>query len=177
MPDIALLHTTRLLLRRPEPGDAAAYFAIFGDPATNRFNAAPPLEDLAAARDALAQRLAHWEIAGHGLWAIAAREHPGDLIGFGGLSTRHFDDVARTNLGFRFAPSAWGRGLASELACFSVNVGWHLLQLDEIWAVVHEDHAASRRVLEKAGMAAVARVLGEDGRTHDLRYRLLSPYN
>jgi len=175
VPDIALLHTARLLLRRPVADDAAAYLAIFGDPATNRFSALPPLADLADAREALAQRIAHWEIAGHGLWTIAARERRDQVIGFGGLSTRQFDDVARTNLGFRFAPTAWGRGYASELAISSANVGWHLLQLDEIWAVAHEDHAASRRVLEKAGMAAVARVPGEDGRTHDIRYRLLSP--
>ncbi len=176
VPDIALLHTARLVLRRPVPGDAAAYLAIFGDPATNLFNPVPPLRDLAAAREALARRIAHWELAGHGLWAIATRARPDALLGFGGLSTRHFDDVERTNLGFRFAPSAWGRGYATELARTSANIGWHLLQLDELWAVVHEDHAASRRVLEKAGMTPVARVLGEDGHSHDIRYRLRSPY-
>ena len=155
--DIDQLHTERLFLRRPVPSDVPVYFAIFGDPATNLYNPNGPLPDVAAAEAAIATRVAHWEERGCGSWAVSLRERPDEVIGFGGLSYKRFQADEHMNLGYRFATSAWGRGIATELARAAVDIGWRVLGLPAIWAMVDVRHQASRKVLEKVGMTPVER--------------------
>ncbi len=174
--DIDRLHTARLFLRRPTPADVPAYFAIFGDPATNLFNPHGPLADVAAAEAAIAARVAHWRERGCGSWAVSLRERPAEVIGFAGLSFKPYGGVERMNLGYRFATSAWGRGVATEVARFAVDRGWRVLGLDEIWAMVDERHRASRHVLEKVGMTRVERApFDGDPAPGDVWYRVGRP--
>lgn len=176
MHDFDNLRTDRLFLRRPTAADVAVYFAVFGDPATNLFNPNAPLADLAAAKAAVAARIAHWEERGCGSWAVSLREQPDVVIGFGGLSYKHYGDAERMNLGYRFATTAWGRGLATELARASVALGWRELGLGEIWAMVDARHQASRHVLEKVGMRVVERVpFDGDHAPGDVWYRIERP--
>ena len=176
MHDFDKLHTDRLFLRRPTADDVPVYFAIFGDPATNLFNPNAPLADLAAAEAAIAARIAHWDERGCGSWAVSLREQPDVVIGFGGLSCKHYGDTERMNLGYRFATTAWGRGLATELARASVALGWRALGLGEIWAMVDARHRASRHVLEKVGMRVVERVpFDGDHAPGDVWYRIERP--
>jgi RimJ/RimL family protein N-acetyltransferase len=46
----------------------------------------------------------------------------------------------------------WGKGYATEIARRIVEYGFEELNLPEIYATVDDDHSASIRVLEKAGM-------------------------
>ena len=154
--DLAHLTTARLLLRRPTSLDLPRFYEIYGDPQTNLFNPAGPIPSLEAARVKFEHKLLHWQSHGHGTWAVALLGAPEDVIGFGGLAGLHFGETERTNLGFRFATSAWGSGYASELAAASVEVARDRLHLDEIWATARESHSASRRVLEKIGMQRIA---------------------
>jgi hypothetical protein len=62
----------------------------------------------------LGGRLNHWAEHHFGLWAIAEKEYPEMVLGFGGLSWRIIDGSLRVNLGFRFAQEAWGKGYATE---------------------------------------------------------------
>ena len=176
MHDLDDLHTDRLFLRRPTPADVPAYFAIFGDPATNLFNPNGPLRDIAAAEAAVAARVAHWDERRCGSWAVSLRERPDDVIGFGGLSYKHYGDVEHMNLGYRFATPAWGRGIATELARAALDIGWRVLALQEVWAMVDERHQASRHVLEKIGMTPVAREpFDGDHAPGDVWYRVGRP--
>lgn len=47
---------------------------------------------------------------------------------------------------------AWGKGFATEIARAIIEFGFGELKLPKIYATVDDDHAASIRVLEKAGM-------------------------
>ncbi|WP_412034002.1 GNAT family N-acetyltransferase [Rahnella victoriana] len=58
-------------------------------------------------------------------------------------------------LGYRFATSAWGKGLATEFASASLNTGMEKLGITRISATVRENHLASQRVLQKIGMEKV----------------------
>ena len=170
------LHTARLFLRRPTTADVPVYFAIFGDPATNLFNPNGPLADFAAAEAAIAARMAHWHERGCGSWAVSLRERPGNVIGFAGLSYKHYGDVERMNLGYRFATTAWGRGVATEAARAALDIGWRVLRLAEVWAMVDVRHEASRRVLEKVGMTLVEReAFAADHAPGDVWYRIGRP--
>ena len=157
MPDIDHVATDRLILRRPNLADEAAFVTIHADPETHRFNPAGAMAP-DRARAAFASDLAHWDRHGHGMWAAALRDAPAVAIGFGGIALRQFGDQERANLGFRFATSAWGRGYATELARAALGAAGSLLGLDEVWASVRENNLASIQVLEKIGMARVERV-------------------
>ena len=72
-----------------------------------------------------------------------------ELVGSTGLS---FETGQRAATGYLLARDAWGRGYATEALRAMVEVarGAGVLRL---YALCHTDHAASVRVLEKAGFA------------------------
>ena len=123
--------------------------------ATSFITPAGPLKDIAQARELLDTWLQHWSAKGYGQWAIATREAPQDIIGFGGLDARRYLDIERVNLGYRFAVSVWGKGYATELSDAALEYGFGELGLGEIFALVRPDHGASIKVLEKAGLLRV----------------------
>jgi [ribosomal protein S5]-alanine N-acetyltransferase len=58
----------------------------------------------------------------------------------------------------------WGKGYATEIARRIVRFGFEELNLPEIFATVDDDHAASIRVLEKAGLKFKGFEYDEKGR-------------
>ncbi|WP_413723664.1 GNAT family N-acetyltransferase [Sodalis sp. RH16] len=148
----------RLIARAPDQDDLSALFSIFGDARTHRFNPAGPLPDERAARLRLENWLSHWQQHLFGTWAIALKDNPDRIIGFGGLSLRDLGENRHINLGYRFAYDSWGKGLATEFCYLAIDFGFDTLKLKEVSAIVRENHAASRRVLEKVGMRPLALV-------------------
>lgn len=142
----------RLLLRPPVSSDLDALFAIYGDPATHRFNPAGPLIDIDQARTLLDDWRGQWHELGYGQWAVALKAAPQQVIGFGGIGLWQYLGERRVNLGYRFAPSAWGQGLATELGHAALAFGLIERRLQEVFGLVRPDHVASIKVLEKIGM-------------------------
>jgi RimJ/RimL family protein N-acetyltransferase len=124
--------TERLVLRPAHIDDLKSLFLIYSDPATNTFNPAGPLTTHEAARAVLKRWMHTWNTEGFGQWAID-----------------------RVNLGYRFAVPGWRKGYATELALAALRFGFDERAFDEIYGVVRPTHAASIRVLEKAGMQRV----------------------
>jgi len=147
-----IVETKRLQLRPVTETDAQMLFSIYGDPATNQFNPAGPYPSLQHAETVLERWLTHWRDKGFGNWAIALRENPEQIIGFGGLSISRYADITINNLGYRFATDAWGKGLATEFSLSAVHYGFETLGLSEISAVVRGNHLASQKVLMKTGL-------------------------
>jgi [ribosomal protein S5]-alanine N-acetyltransferase len=56
------------------------------------------------------------------------------------------------DLGYRFLPSAWGKGYATEAAHATLQYGLEVLNLPRIIAHAHIDNIASQKVLLKIGM-------------------------
>ena len=67
---------------------------------------------------------------------------------------RHLDveGIDEVEVGYGFLPEAWGRGLATEVARACVRIGRDRLGLGSVVAVTRPDHAASQRVMSKAGL-------------------------
>ncbi|QQN37775.1 MULTISPECIES: GNAT family N-acetyltransferase [Rahnella] len=150
-----IIETSRLLLRPVTAEDIHTLFAIYGDPQTNLFNPRGPLPDIAAAQEKLNGWLREWPDNGYGHWAIAHNHQPDQIIGFGGLGIREGYENHRVFLGYRFATTAWGKGLATEFASTALTTGFEKLGIPRISATVRENHLASQRVLEKIGMQKV----------------------
>lgn len=165
-------HTSaRLRLRPPVEDDLARLFAIYGDAATNTFNPAGPLPDVARAQALLAGWLAQWRERGLGPWAVATREEPEHVIGFGGISLHPYLERERVNLGYRFAAAAWGQGYATELGLTALAFGFDEHRCEEIFGLVRPQHAASIRVLEKIGMRRVDTLDDVPGQALSLVFR------
>jgi RimJ/RimL family protein N-acetyltransferase len=143
--------TARLLLRRPTENDVGHVYAIHCDPETNRHNPAGPIGSLDEARSMLAEWLEHWRCHGFGYWIVRAGAS-GAPIGVGGVHRRELDGDTVLNLYYRFTPSAWGKGLATELARAAVSRGRREFPSLPIAALVHPANAASAAVARKAGM-------------------------
>ena len=72
------------------------------------------------------------------------------LIGFSGFK---FDtELNATEIGYRFLPSYWGKGIATESGLPFIKLGFEKFDLKEIVDVVYDTNTASIRVLEKLGM-------------------------
>jgi RimJ/RimL family protein N-acetyltransferase len=105
----ARVQTTRLFLRRLQPTDGPAMFAVHGDPATYHYSPAVPHPDLATSEEMLRGCLQHWETYGFGYWAVTLAQED-KVIGFGGVEQRVWRDRDVLNLYYRFTPVHGGRG-------------------------------------------------------------------
>lgn len=95
--------------------------------------------------------VAHWERHGFGQWWWRHGED-GELVARGGLQWTMVSGEAAIEVGWAVLPQRWNGGVATELAEASIAVGFETLGLDSIVAYTLVDNAASRRVMEKAGL-------------------------
>jgi [ribosomal protein S5]-alanine N-acetyltransferase len=140
--------TERLSLRPTRPSDVPGLFAFLGDAQAMRYTA--HFETLRACRRHVAGHEWQRRRLGCAPWVIRRRVDEA-IIGWGGLFEDPFDPGWGVELGYWFAPSAWGRGYASELATASVAEARDRLHLPELRAFARPENLGSCRVLEKAG--------------------------
>lgn len=141
------IQTARLLLRQLRPDDLAGHHAAVGsDPAVTWDGTAGSLED---SRRALDRHIQHWRQHGFGVWAVT--EGPGGpLLGHAGLQL--LEDSDQVQVAYYLGRSAWGRGIATEVATAALRYGFEQLRLDRIVAVVRPTNTASQHVLAKLGL-------------------------
>jgi RimJ/RimL family protein N-acetyltransferase len=144
----APLQTERLLLRWPRLSDAPDLFRFLGDAEAMRYTMR--ISSFRECRRHIAGHEWQRRKVGCGPWTILHKTSE-RVIGFGGLYDDPFDHGWGIEVGYRFAPSAWGQGYATELAKFCVEMARGRLGLAEVKAFAHPDNTASRRALEKAG--------------------------
>ena len=96
---------------------------------------------------------AHWAKNNFGLFAVEVRE-TGQMIGFTGLSIPPYETPASpcVEVGWRFTPTAWRKGYATESATACLNWGFNDLDLSEIVSFTFEGNTRSIRVMERLGM-------------------------
>jgi len=149
--------------------DAGAFFALNSHPQVMRYTGEPRLTSLDEARQAIAD-YPDFDAVGYGRWGCVLKSTR-SIIGFCGL--KYLPELEAVDVGFRFLPEYWGRGLATEACTASVAFGFDTLRLDEIIALVLPQNAASIRVLEKVGMGRTGTIVYEGQRA--LRYAIGRP--
>jgi RimJ/RimL family protein N-acetyltransferase len=103
-----------LVLRPFAPADATAAFTWFGDADVMRFIGGGVDRTLNDTSNRLSRYINHQERCGFSKWLVQEKAS-GRAIGDSGLLI--LDELGPTaDLGFRFAKSHWGCGLATEVA-------------------------------------------------------------
>ena len=145
-----LIDTTRLVGRAALLGDLGFVARVWND------ERVAPTVGGARTEQQLRRRLAewarHWNDHGFGITIFRDRG-TGDRIGWGGLQHSTIGIGECLTVGYVIAPDLWGRGYATEIAVASVDHAVRVLGAAELYASVAATNAASRRVLEKAGMS------------------------
>ena len=145
-----MLETPRLILREYTAEDAEDFFRLNSDPDVMRYVPDEPTQSVADARAILVSRpAADYRERGFGRWACILKA-TGEHIGFCGL--KYLPEIDGVDLGFRFLPGHWGKGLATEAATACLEYGFGKLALSEIVGFAEPENHASNRVLEKVGM-------------------------
>ncbi len=140
--------TERLEHRALTVDDAGAFFALNSHPDVMRFTGEPRLQSLEEAREAIVG-YPDFDTVGYGRWGCVLKENR-SIIGFCGL--KYLPELDAVDVGFRFLPQYWGRGLATEACAASITFGFDILKLQRIIGLVLAENVASIRVLEKVGM-------------------------
>ena len=140
--------TARLLLRPPRLTDAAPLFDFLGDATAMQYTT--PQASLRDCRRYLAAHERQRRRVGCAPWVVIEKE-TGAAVGFGGLYEDPFDPGWGVEVGYFFAPAAWGKGYATELTMFCVVLATQQARWPMLRAFAHPQNIASQRVLLKSG--------------------------
>ena len=92
-----------------------------------------------------------WHTVGFGFWAVSLLDDA-RVIEFGGLTLRTFRERAVLNTYYRFAPSAWGQGYATEMGRAAVALAGTLLPELPVIVGVRPGNRVAQAVAEKLGL-------------------------
>lgn len=140
--------TERLSMRALTESDAETFYRLNSNPEVMRYTSEPPVSSIAEAREAIAT-YPDWDTVGYGRWACV-RKGDAEICGFCGL--KYLEEIDEVDLGFRFFPDYWGKGLATEAGFACLQFGFEVIGLEYVIALVLPENRASIRVLEKVGM-------------------------
>lgn len=168
------LRTDRLLLTPLTLDHVDDYFRVYGDPRTWEHLPSGRHTDRGQSARAIERSIESRRTTGFGHCAVVLRTPvaglpAGTFLGSAGAAALPFD---AWNLGYRFAPEAWGHGFATEAARVSLAAAQAARPGTPVTARVLAANAASVRVLERIGLELVWRgasssePAGPDDTTH-----------
>jgi RimJ/RimL family protein N-acetyltransferase len=150
------LETERLMLRRFIESDVDNLFKLDGDPEVMRFitGSIPTPRDVIR-NETLPRFLHSYErFEGFGVWATIEKS-TGDFVGWFEFYPWKDAGPSEVELGYRLCRSAWGKGYATEGSRALIRKGFTELGMQRVVAETMVVNAASRRVMEKAGLGYV----------------------
>jgi ribosomal-protein-alanine N-acetyltransferase len=149
---IPTIQTGRLTLRGLQPGDAGRLLEIFQTEGMLRYFPGPGTAGPERIERFITRQQEHWQKYGYGNWGIVP---PGEEQVAGWVGLQFVPELDETEVGFMVDKALWGRGYATEAGRASLRFGFEHFDLEHIIALVHPENLASRRVIEKCGLAFV----------------------
>jgi [ribosomal protein S5]-alanine N-acetyltransferase len=145
------LETARLILRPPTLTDVPTIHELASHPdvAATTLNIPHPYPEGAAIEFVENVRAAHEEKRSYTLAMIRKFD---DLL-MGMITIRPRLELRHAEIGYWLGTPYWGQGYTTEAARRIIDFGFQELNLYRIYASYFTSNPASRRVMEKAGMA------------------------
>jgi len=139
--------TPRLSAHRLAPSDLDELDHLHHDAEVSRYLGG--VRDRETTRAYLDVNLKHWDDHGFGLFTL--RTPDGAYLGRAGVRYIDLDGARELEIAYTLVRSAWGQGLASEIATALVEFWRTRLNDPTLVGVVMKGNRASEHVLEKAG--------------------------
>jgi ribosomal-protein-alanine N-acetyltransferase len=150
--NVPTISTARLTLRSFTLDDVDALYQILQVPGVLDYFPNSDSPDLNRVRKLIQRQLDHWQEHGYGWWAVVPNSD-NQLIGWSGL--QYLPETDEIEISYLLSKPFWGKGLATESAQAGLHFGFNTLGLETIVGIVHPEHIASQRVLEKIGLQFV----------------------
>jgi RimJ/RimL family protein N-acetyltransferase len=165
---IPVLTTDRLILRPFAESDLEALIPL---QAEESFWWYPLRRGMSAEESALflERVISRYDADGFGLEAVLERT-TGELIGWAGLAVPHFlpEVLPSVEVGWRLAPGARGRGLATEAGAAAVRYGFTDGGLSRIVSIYEPENVPSGKVMEHLGFTHFLTTPGPSGELLDV---------
>lgn len=146
-----MIKTERLRLREPRIEDAEPLLAVFGDPLAMRYIGDGSVRTLEQVRASIAKKRACLTEHGVTLFTVEVRA-TGEIIGDCGVFPIAWTEP-EFELAYRFKPSAWGLGYATEAGAAALEHAFAATDLEQILGLTDPGNDASQRVLTRLGFA------------------------
>lgn len=153
---MAILETSRLILREFAVDDADALACVLSDPEAMKFY--PMAFDRAAVEGWIVHNQQRYTKDGHGLWGMVLKSS-GELIGDCGLTVQQIEGAGEIEVGYHVRRDLWGQGLATEAAKACRDWGFARLSVDRLISIIRPENITSLRVAEKNGMTVWKNVI------------------
>ncbi|MEZ5017580.1 MAG: GNAT family N-acetyltransferase [Flavipsychrobacter sp.] len=141
--------TDRLILREFSLEDAQDFYELNLDEEVMKYTADYVFKNVEESAD-LIRNYKEYEKTGFGRWTVVLKE-TNEVLGWCGL--KYIKSVDEVDLGYRLKRKYWNKGYATEACKASLDIGFNQYNVDLIVGRTMTDNVASRRVLEKIGMA------------------------
>ena len=143
------LTTERLRLRRAEPRDIEALYAIYSDAETMRYFGHEPYQSRDEVEETLRLREEDYTARRAIRWGIALT---GDDTLIGSCGFHHFDEGHfRAETGYVLSRAHWGQGIMTEAVAAIIAYGFTHLGLRRVEAIIDIANERSKGVLLKLG--------------------------
>ncbi len=146
-----IIETDRLILREFSINDYKDVYEFGSNIEIQRFTGDVVINSLESAKELIKNVwFEDYKNYGYGRWATIYKPE-NKIIGFAGLKYLH--EINETDIGFRFLPNYWGKGLASEASREIIKYGFEKLGIERIVGIALPENIASCKVLERIGLS------------------------
>ncbi|MCK5536437.1 MAG: GNAT family N-acetyltransferase [Bacteroidales bacterium] len=145
-----IIETERLILREFTMNDFEAVYEFGSNIEVQRYTGDKIIESLSSAKELIKNVwFEDYKKYGYGRWAVIYKPE-NKIIGFAGL--KYLPEINETDIGFRFLPKYWNKGIATEASLIIIKYGFEKLGLDKIIGIAMPENIGSCKVLERIGL-------------------------
>ena len=145
-----MIETTRMILRKFSINDYQSLYEFGSNIEVQKYTGDKILKSPIQAKKII-KDVFFSDYKKYGYGRLAAIFKPEDkIIGFAGL--KYLPKFKKTDIGFRFLPKYWGKGIATEVSLAIIRYGFEILKLENIVGIADPMNIGSCRVLEKIGL-------------------------
>jgi RimJ/RimL family protein N-acetyltransferase len=166
-----IIETERLLLRPFMLGDEAGVLEFASNTLTQQHTGDIVRTSMEEVKQLIQNVWLHdYDTYGYGRFAVIHKKD-NKMIGFNGI--KFLKDIDQTDLGYRFLPQYWGKGIATESSTAILKYAFTNFKLAEIIAHVMPENHNSVKVLEKLAFQKTA-FKPYPGETEDMHWYSLT---